>query len=95
MIFVVLDCIKFKLFVMLFCHNELLLQHVFIVSCFAMFEISHFGLYYLYSSINDSIRFDWGSVYCGHEDDPCTAPDFPKPNFDIMFFMDIPFVTSK
>ena len=44
---------------------------------------------------HESIGFDWGSVYCGHEDDPCAAPDFPEPNFDLMFFMDIPFNTSK
>lgn len=25
---------------------------------------------------HESIGFDWGSVYCGHEDDPCGAPDF-------------------
>ena len=34
---------------------------------------------------HESIGFDWGSVYCGHEDDPCAAPDFPEPNFDLMF----------
>ena len=41
------------------------------------------------------IGFDWGSVYCGHEDYPCGAPDFPEPNFDIMFFVDIPPFDSK
>lgn len=25
---------------------------------------------------HESIGFDWGSVYCGHEDYPCGAPDF-------------------
>ena len=44
---------------------------------------------------HESIGFDWGSVYCGHEDDPCGAPDFPEPNFDIMFFLDIPPFDSK
>ena len=44
---------------------------------------------------HESIGFDWGSVYCGHEDDPCGAPDFPEPNFDIMFFVDIPPFDSK
>ena len=50
MILVVLDCIKFKLFVMLLCHNEILLQHVSIVPCLYIFGTSHFDLYYLYSS---------------------------------------------
>ena len=31
---------------------EILLQHVSIVSCLCIFGISHFGLYYLYSSTN-------------------------------------------
>ena len=44
---------------------------------------------------HESIGFDWGSVYCGHEDDPCGAPDFPEPNFDIMFFVDMPPFDSK
>ena len=39
---------------------------------------------------HDSIRFDWGSVYCGHENDPCGAPNFPEPHFDLMFFVDLP-----
>ena len=34
---------------------EILLQHASIVSCLCVFGISHFGLYYLYSSTNDSI----------------------------------------
>ena len=54
MILVVLDCIKFKLFVMLLCHNEILLQHVSIVPCLYIFGTSHFDLYYLYSSTNHS-----------------------------------------
>lgn len=32
------------------CHNELLLQHTFIVQCLCVFLISYFGLCYLYSS---------------------------------------------
>ena len=44
---------------------------------------------------HESIGFDWGSVYCGHADAPCGAPDFPEPNFDIMFFVDIPPFDSK
>ena len=39
---------------------------------------------------HDSIRFDWGSVYCGHENYPCGAPNFPEPHFDLMFFVDLP-----
>ncbi|MBS5095726.1 MAG: DUF1768 domain-containing protein, partial [Roseburia sp.] len=31
---------------------EILLQHVSIVPCLCVFGISHFGLYYLYSSTN-------------------------------------------
>ena len=31
---------------------EILLQHASIVSCLCVFGISHFGLYYLYSSTN-------------------------------------------
>ena len=32
---------------------EILLQHASIVSCLCVFGISHFGLYYLYSSTKD------------------------------------------
>jgi len=32
---------------------EILLQHASIVSCLCVFGISHFGLYYLYSSTTD------------------------------------------
>ena len=35
---------------------EILLQHVSIVPCLCVFGISHFGLYYLYSSTNYSIN---------------------------------------
>ena len=34
---------------------EILLQHVSIVPCLCVFGISHFGLYYLYSSTRDYI----------------------------------------
>ena len=34
---------------------EILLQHVSIVPCLCVFGISHFGLYYLYSSTNDEL----------------------------------------
>ena len=48
---IVLDSIQFKLFVMLICHNEILLQYdTSIVSYIVYLEFSHFDLYYLYSS---------------------------------------------
>ena len=37
MIFVILERVKFKLFVMLFCHNEILLQHSSVASCLSIF----------------------------------------------------------
>ena len=58
MILVVLDGIKFKLFVMLLCHNEILLQHVSIVPCLYIFGTSHFDLYYLYSSTTACAEFE-------------------------------------
>ena len=36
---------------------EILLQHVSIVPCLCVFGISHFGLYYLYSSTKFRLRF--------------------------------------
>ena len=36
---------------------EILLQHVSIVPCLCVFGISHFGLYYLYSSTKFQIRY--------------------------------------
>ena len=46
---IILDCIQFKLFVMLLCHNEILLQYdISIVSCIVYLEFSHFDLHYLY-----------------------------------------------
>ena len=51
MIKIVLNRIQFKLFVMLLCHNEILLQNLAsIVSSIAYWEFSHFHLYYFYSS---------------------------------------------
>ena len=48
---IVLDSIQLKLFVMLLCHNEILLQYdTSIVSLIVYLEFSHFDLYYLYSS---------------------------------------------
>lgn len=50
---IILDCIQFKLFVMLLCHNEILLQYdTSIVSLIVYLEFSHFDLHYLYSSTN-------------------------------------------
>ena len=37
---------------------EILLQHVSIVPCLCVFGISHFGLYYLYSSTNANFLND-------------------------------------
>ena len=37
---------------------EILLQHISIVPCLCVFGISHFGLYYLYSSTNLKSFFD-------------------------------------
>ena len=43
---------------------EILLQHVSIVSCLCIFGISHFGLYYLYSSTKKQIKNDkLGNIY--------------------------------
>ena len=51
MIEIILDCIQFKLFVMLLCHNEILLQYdTSIISCIVYLEFSHFDLHYLYTS---------------------------------------------
>lgn len=58
MILVVLDCIKFKLFVMLLCHNEILLQYdTSIVSLIVYLEFPHFDLHYLYSSTNQYMEW--------------------------------------
>src|SRR5699024_6757780 len=53
---IILDCIQFKLFVMLLCHNEILLQYdTSIVSCIVYLEFSHFDLHYLYSSTTGTV----------------------------------------
>ena len=44
---------------------------------------------------HDSIRFDWGSGYCGHDDYPYGAPDFPEPHFDLMSFIELPWVLNE
>ena len=51
---IVLDGIQFKLFVMLLCHNAILLQYDTIVSFIVYLEFSYFDLHYLYSSITGS-----------------------------------------
>jgi len=38
---------------------EILLQHISIVPCLCVFGISHFGLYYLYSSTNESLLSEY------------------------------------
>ena len=54
---IILDFIQFKLFVMLICHNVILLQHdTSIVSCIVYWKFSHFGLHYLYSSTKYILR---------------------------------------
>ena len=50
---------------------EILLQHVSIVPCLCVFGISHFGLYYLYSSTTDKINsnqaWSWDDTIPGGE----------------------------
>ena len=54
---IILDCIQFKLFVMLLCHNEILLQYdISIVSCIVYLEFSHFDLHYLYHYLYTSTK---------------------------------------
>ena len=59
MIFVVLDCIKFKLFAILFCHNEILLQHVLlfhVLLCCLRFLISACIIYILTSVQQEMVK---------------------------------------
>ena len=44
---------------------------------------------------NDTIQFDWGEGFCGHDSYPYGAPDFPEPYFDVMFFMEFPWVLDE
>ena len=44
---------------------EILLQHASIVSCLCVFGISHFGLYYLYSSTKVQIGGSYAGTYNG------------------------------
>ena len=47
---------------------EILLQHVSIVPCLCVFGISHFGLYYLYSSNSVGLGETEGVVLNGGRD---------------------------
>ena len=50
---IILDCIQLELFVIMFCHNEILHWFdIFILQCFIYLGVSHFDLYYLYSNIS-------------------------------------------
>ena len=35
-------------------------------------------------------EFEWGEVYCGHEPYPHGTPGFPKPHFDLEFWVRLP-----
>ena len=68
---------------------EILLQHVSIVPCLCVFGISHFGLYYLYSSIKgfwwqeDVKGVDYGNKDSFNWISVIRLPDFiTKENFD-------------
>lgn len=43
----------------------------------------------------DSNKQDWGSVWCGHDPYPYGAPDFPEPNFDLSFFVWLPWALDE
>ena len=75
---IILDCIQFKLFVMLLCHNEILLQYdTSIVSCIVYLEFSHFDLHYLYSSTKAAVRDMGDPVDVGVELDKVHRPSMP------------------
>ncbi len=44
---------------------------------------------------DDSIQLDWGSFLCGHEIYPYGSPNFPSPSFDLMFFVNLPWVPNR
>lgn len=44
---------------------------------------------------NDTIQFDWGAGSCGYDPYPYGAPDFPEPYFDLMFFVEFPWVLDS
>ena len=44
---------------------------------------------------NDSVQLHWGSCSCGHDPYPYGAPDFPEPHFDLIFFVDLPWILQE
>lgn len=44
---------------------------------------------------NESVKFDWGSVLCGHDPYPYGAPNFPEPHFDLMFFVELEWILNE
>ena len=42
------------------------------------------------------VNFPWGDIALGHEGDPCSeADDLPKPNFDLICVMHLPWVLDE
>ena len=42
------------------------------------------------------VNFPWGDIALGHEGDPCSeADDLPKPNFDLICIMHLPWVLDE
>ena len=42
------------------------------------------------------VKFPWGNIVLGHECDPCSgADDLPKPNFDLICTMHLPWVLDE
>lgn len=61
---IILDCVQFKLFVMLLCYNEILLQYdTSIVSYIVYLEFSHFDLHYLYTTPINSQGIQCGTIH--------------------------------
>ena len=60
---------------------EILLQHASIVSCLCVFGISHFGLYYLYSS---TINHSDGVTHINIIFKTFVPPTNPFPHFDFL-----------
>ena len=43
----------------------------------------------------DSVNQGWGGVWCGDDPYPYGAPGFPKPHFDVSFFVWLPWVLDE
>ena len=39
--------------------------------------------------------FSWGEMRCTHEIYPYGAPDFPKPHFDLEFWLTLPMILEE